>query len=133
MSDTHDPAGAPQPGDRPPVVIPLPPEYSRRPPPPPYTSPIVLGFRWLLRMAFMMSISLNFFLFFILLRHTASSGVGTLFERYHSGDKTSKDKVAVIKVDGVIMEGMMAFANRQVEEAVSDANVKAVVLRNTRP
>src|SRR4051812_22067914 len=121
MSDSHDPHGPP-PDDRPPLtVIPV------QGPPPPYAPPSVFAqlFRWLFRMAFMVSLGLNVFLFLILAIRLGSDGAagGQLYERFHSGKSESKDKVAVVKVDGVIMEGLTGFAQKQIEEAAGDDHV----------
>src|SRR4029078_7487131 len=62
-----------------------------------------------------------------------SASSGQLNERFHSGKSESRDKIAVVKVEGVIMEGLMGFAHKQVEEAAGDDHVKAVVLRINSP
>lgn len=141
MSDMNDPdqpqhdADRVQPSERPLTVIPLP-DYGRRQPPPAAAgaSPIVSAFRWLFRMAFMMSIGLNFFFFmFFALNQMGSSNVGSIYARFHSGKKDASDKIAIVKVDGVIMEGMMDFPHKQIEAAATDDEVKAVVLRINSP
>lgn len=58
---------------------------------------------------------------------------GSLHERHYSGRRLSADKVAVVRVDGVLMEGMTTFARRQIEQAAADDAVKAVVVRIDSP
>ena len=59
-----------------------------------------------------------------------SSGV---VEHYQSGNAQAGDKVAIIDIEGVLMEGMTAFAQKQIEHAAKDSGVKAVVLRISSP
>lgn len=53
-------------------------------------------------------------------------------ERYHSGTKHARDKIAVITVDGVILEGR-GFVKHQIDRVRDDENVKAVVVRVNSP
>ena len=53
-------------------------------------------------------------------------------ERFHSGAATGQDKVAVISVRGIIMEGD-GFVKRQIDRVRQDARVKAVVVRIDTP
>src|SRR5262249_32206292 len=110
-----------------------------RRPPPPRSSP----FRWLLR-AFLLlvlacSLALNVVvvLFLAVAAALGSSlsedGSGHVRERYYAGDKSAADKIAVVTVDGVLMEGMNAFAEKEIEKAARDSSVKAVVLRIDSP
>jgi protease-4 len=57
----------------------------------------------------------------------------SLTEHYHSGKKSAADKVAVVRIDGVLMEGLNDFAEKQIEQAARDAHVKAVVVRINSP
>lgn len=43
------------------------------------------------------------------------------------------DKVAVVRVEGVLAEGLLGYAHKQVEQAAADKAVKAVVLRVNSP
>ena len=56
-----------------------------------------------------------------------------LVEHHHSGPPSAKDKVAIIALDGVIMEGMLGHVHRQIDQAAKDNRVKAVVLRINSP
>jgi protease-4 len=53
-------------------------------------------------------------------------------EKYVSGPKLSEDKLAVITVSGVILEGE-GFVKHQIEKVKADKNVKAVVVRIDSP
>jgi protease-4 len=54
-------------------------------------------------------------------------------ERHLGGSTSAADKVAVVRIEGTIMEGLLAFANKQIEEAAKDREVKAVVVRIESP
>ncbi len=56
-----------------------------------------------------------------------------LNETVHSGNASAKDKIAIIHVDGVIMEGLLNYPHKQIEQAADDKEVKAVVLRINSP
>ena len=57
---------------------------------------------------------------------------GGIQEKYHSLSKTSRTKVAVIDISGVIMQGD-GFVKRQIDRIREDNSVKAVVLRIDSP
>src|SRR5215471_11574564 len=67
--------------------------------------------------------------FFFLHDDSASS----LNERSVSGKPRATNKVAVIEVEGVLMEGLLGHAHRQIETAARDKHVKAIVLRINSP
>jgi protease-4 len=54
-------------------------------------------------------------------------------EKYHGGNSHASDKVAVVRVEGAIMEGYLTFAHNQIDRAAGDKSVKAVVLRIESP
>jgi protease-4 len=62
-----------------------------------------------------------------------SGGQVQLAERFHSGGRTTSDKIAIITVSGPILEGMLGFAHQQIRQAARDDAVKAVVLRIDSP
>jgi protease-4 len=84
------------------------------------------------------SIGLNLLLililFFSLFSFGGSSDEGPyLLEKFHAGDSSADDKVAVVQIDGVLMDEMMTYANRQIDKAAKDSAVKAVVVRINSP
>ncbi len=80
-----------------------------------------------------------FFLFFMLAVLTAIYSPDSISddahnkveERYHSLNKEGVHKVAIIEVDGTIMDS--ETVRRQCEKATADENVKAIVLRVDSP
>jgi protease-4 len=56
-----------------------------------------------------------------------------LDERFLLGDKDADDKVAVIRLSGVIAESTTAYPIKQLEKAAKDKHVRAVVLRIDSP
>jgi protease-4 len=54
-------------------------------------------------------------------------------EKYHSGSRTSSDKIAIVRLEGVILEGTLDYLHRQLDQVGADENVKAVVLRINSP
>ena len=85
------------------------------------------------------SLTLNFFLLLAVVGIHGlggSDGFGSsqrLQEHYHGGKRASPNKIAIVKVDGAIMEGMLSYAHKEIEEAAGDDKVKAVVLRINSP
>ncbi len=57
---------------------------------------------------------------------------GGIYERYHSGNKTAKDKIAIIELRGAILDGD-GFVKRQIDRVAEDESVKGVVLRINSP
>lgn len=53
-------------------------------------------------------------------------------ERYHSLAKTAADKIAVLELEGTIMEGD-GFLKKQIDRVKQDKSIKAVVLRVNSP
>jgi protease-4 len=53
-------------------------------------------------------------------------------EKYVSGSKTGSDKIAILSIEGVIMEGD-GFVKHQIDRIKEDDNVKAVVVRVDSP
>jgi protease-4 len=54
-------------------------------------------------------------------------------EHLYSGKSSARDKIAIIKMDGVIMEGSLGFVHKQIDQAAEDSHVKAIVLRINSP
>lgn len=63
----------------------------------------------------------------------SSDPIDSLPEKFHSGSRTSSDRVAILTLDGVIMEGMLGHVHKQLEQAGKDNGIKAVVLRINSP
>src|SRR6266542_2943595 len=113
-----------------------PPPRPAPPPPPPRT---------FLGMALTLSLLVNFFLLgvlgvgllLMLIVVVASLGGESsslpLTEKVYSGKSSADDKVAVIRIEGIIMEGALNFAHKQIDNAAEDKNVKAVVVRANSP
>ncbi len=53
-------------------------------------------------------------------------------EKYVSGEKTAEDKLAIITISGVIMEGD-GFVKHQIDKVKDDKHVKAIVVRVDSP
>jgi protease-4 len=51
--------------------------------------------------------------------------------RQESG--SGREKVAIIRVEGVLAEGLLGYVHRQIEQAAADKGVQAVVLRVNSP
>ncbi len=64
---------------------------------------------------------------------SADDEKSSLKERHVAGKKSGDDKVAVVRIEGVIMEGLLDFAEKQIERAAEDKKVKAVVVRINSP
>jgi protease-4 len=56
-----------------------------------------------------------------------------LGEKRYAGKSGATDKIAIITLDGVILEGMLGYAHKQIEQAADDHNVKAIVVRINSP
>jgi protease-4 len=54
-------------------------------------------------------------------------------EVHYSGTRHAAEKVAIVRIDGIILEGTLGFVRREIEHAGQDAAVKAVVLRINSP
>jgi protease-4 len=103
--------------------------------PPPRSSPVGTFFRWMFRLGFLSSLALNVLIILFLVWGfvNLNDGQAVLHERHYAGDRLAREKVAVVRIDGVIMEGMTGYAEKQLEAAQTDRNVKAVVLRINSP
>jgi len=80
----------------------------------------------------LLSLGLNLVLFLMIIP-SFSDGNIQVEERLHSGSKLASDKIAIVNIDGVLMEGMIGFARRELERAATDHGVKAVILRVNSP
>jgi protease-4 len=91
----------------------------------------------LLLLALTISIVMNVFLLlgkgFGLGELADLGGSSSIQEQFHSGKSSARDKIAIIKMDGVIMEGSNSFVQKEIDQAAADSHVKAVVLRINSP
>jgi protease-4 len=132
MSGPFDPAPPP-----PPPPPPRPPAGHRPPPPPPTLrvagSPATTAFltvSLLLNVFFVVAAGL-LVLFVVVV--ASGSGEIPLTEKYHSGDSGASDKIAIIRIEGIILEGTTGFVQKQIDQAGQDSAVKAVVVRIDSP
>lgn len=56
-----------------------------------------------------------------------------LTEQHVSGKTSSANKVAIVRIDGILLEGFLDHVHRQLDQAARDHDVKAVVLRINSP
>src|SRR5947209_2654273 len=116
----------------PPRVLPV------RPPPPPPPPRGGSGWRILFVLILLASLGLNVLL---ICGGLAVGGLGAagsedgapVREKFHGGTTGATDKVAVVEISGVIMEGGLSFAHKQIDKAAGDSSVKAVVVRIESP
>jgi protease-4 len=135
MSEAREPQ--PQsPAPTPPPI--MPPRYPPMLPPRRSTAGTLLG------ICLGLSLAMNFIclggicLSFIFASRLAGSLGGAteqtpITERHFSGDKSASDKIAILHVDGVLMEGLLKFVHKEIAQAAKDKEVKAVVLRINSP
>jgi len=91
-------------------------------------------FRWSFYLVFLASLSFNaLILILLVVGSTLSDGETSLHHRHHSGQKIARDRIALIRIDGVLFEGLTNYAQKQIEEAAHDDGVKAVVVRINSP
>ena len=115
---------------------------SEHPPPPPPRRPpprrSLLG--WAFAISFLLNLGFGVAAL-VLCIGLVTSGFGVTFdpgdpaltERSHSGDASAKNKIAIVSIEGVLLEGLLDFAHDQIDQAASDPDVKAVVLRIDSP
>ncbi|GIW93435.1 MAG: peptidase [Pirellulaceae bacterium] len=64
--------------------------------------------------------------------HDYLDTTGGIQEKFHSGSQTASDKIAIIEISGLIVEGE-GFAKKQIDRVMKDEKVKAVVVRIDSP
>src|SRR5215207_7626600 len=102
---------------------------SSAPPPPAGRS---RGLGLLLVLSLLANLALAVFVVLALTAPAEPSGAG-LIERHYSGEVDAVDKVAVVRISGVLMDGTTGYPLRQIERAAKDPAVKAVVVRINSP
>jgi protease-4 len=129
----------PPPPNNPPSVPPSAAGSYRPLPPPPRPLPPPNGRSPFLGCAFALSFAVNLIgaVIIVLLClgfiFKGKSETGPLTEQHYSGKTGASDKVAVITLDGVLLEGLLSYAHKQIEQAAADKHVKAVVVRINSP
>ena len=120
----------PQPPASPPVT---PPPERRLPPPrrPSRVLGVLFGMSLMLNLLVLAAIIVACVGFSLLGR--GKDETAALSEHYHSGKKSATDKIAIVTIDGVLLEGMNGYAEKQIEQAARDSHVKAVVVRINSP
>src|ERR1700736_517391 len=92
----------------------VPPRRSPNPPP----SVLGTAFRWFFGVILGLSLAIAFLFFLFLLvvgnlffrvAQSGSSEDSPLTERHHSGRKGAEEKIAIIHVEGVILEGLLGY------------------------
>lgn len=96
--------------------------------------------RWLLPVALVLlfisllfNLGLALFVFGALANPLASDTSSSLQERFLLGDDNARDKIAVVRISGIISESGIQYPIRQLETAAQDKGVKGVVLRIDSP
>jgi protease-4 len=69
---------------------------------------------------------------FLMLKKSDAASL-PLTEQHYVGKSGAADKVAVIALDGIILEGLLGYVHKQINQAASDKHVKAVVVRINSP
>jgi protease IV len=107
------------------------------PPPPPVYRPRMSLWGGLFRGAFFLfflaSLAFNALILFLIFSVGLTDGDTSLRKHHHSGKRGAADKIALVRVDGLLMEGLINYAQKQIDEAAEDNSVKAVVLRINSP
>lgn len=88
---------------------------------------------WLLVLSLLANLVLLVLLVLALAAPSSDSGTSDVIEKHYSGERSAGDKVAIVRVAGVLMEGQTAFALHEIERAAKDKHVKAVVVRIDSP
>ncbi|MCS6976937.1 MAG: signal peptide peptidase SppA [Gemmatales bacterium] len=79
------------------------------------------------------SVLLNFLLLVLLMPDLLDEDYSTLTERYHSGTSSAGSKIAMVQIDGPIIEGLSGYFHDQLRAAARDEDVKAVVVAINSP
>jgi protease-4 len=107
------------------------------PPPPPRRGPVSFILRWLV---FVLLVVPGLFLILLLVGAMFTGAIFSLSdnagaqvtEHYHSLSHSATDKIAIITVEGAILDGE-GFIKKQIDHVRDDPHVKAVVLRVNSP
>jgi protease-4 len=88
---------------------------------------------WLLVLSLLANLVLLVLLVLVLVAPSSDSSTSDVIEKHYSGERSADNKVAIIHVSGVLMEGRTAFPLHEIKRAAKDKNVKAVVVRIDSP
>ncbi len=136
-SPVNPPAPQPQPRPAAPVTPPAPVYVTPPAPPAPRSSllSVALTFSFLLNCGALIVLAIVCFGLLTLRGPLDLEGRANapLTETVYAGKSGASDKIAVIQINGVIMEGLLNYPHKQIEQAVEDDHVKAVVLRINSP
>jgi protease-4 len=69
----------------------------------------------------------------LLTRMSIPAESAALREETYAGSATASHKIAIVEIDGVILESLLGNVHKQIEQAAKDDNVSAVVLRVNSP
>lgn len=97
---------------------------------PPESSGFRTLLRWFVSTALIVSLGINVVLVVWLLPDVRSN---RLSERYYSGEFSASDKIAIVQIDGILMDGATDYASQQIKDAAQDEDVKAVVVAVNSP
>ncbi len=115
--------------------IPQPPSASASgwapPPPPPPKPPLRRLLRWVLLLVLVISLVTNCVLWMV--TSNLFSGHSGPSERFHAGNRTAKDKIAIIEISGTIMPPFTDRTLRAIKHALDDKHVKGVLLQVDSP
>jgi protease-4 len=134
MSDIPPQPAPPTAESPPPLVIPV--RYGQMPPRYPNpggTSPFKSLVRTFLGLLLALSLGVNLLFLWFGGISFGEAGSTSLVEHGLYGDSKNLDKIAVVKLDGVIMEGQTAHVQKEIDKAAADEHVKAVVFRINSP
>jgi protease-4 len=130
MSSPIDPPADSPRGPQPPRVIPV---YPAAYPPSRGSS----AGRVFLVLFLLASLALNAFMicggWFLGSLFNSDSPDGAPPERFFSGNADAKDRIAIVRIDGPLVDGQLSYEHRQIEAAAQNPNVKAVVVRIDSP
>jgi protease-4 len=100
-------------------------------PAPPPPSLFSRAFHWFMRSFFLLSLLLNVLLLMYVANELAVDG--NVREAYYAGHTQAEGKIAIVRIEGAIVEGFTSFAHQQLRRAARDEHVKAVVLAIDSP
>jgi len=87
-------------------------------------------FRWLFRAVLVVSLLFNLFFLYKFLPTIRGS---RLEERFYAGEMSARDRIAIIRIEGLIAEGLIEYPLAQIRDAAQDDSVKAAVVLINSP